>query len=725
MDQISFFFWVSLLFSETSAVYKHQMNSRPIFISAYLMLLLIFTLTQPAAAKDHGFGLNWQFSVDFPQAGIAGELTGYIEHLHGTKFKFSGKYLNKKGPVKSGPIAVNSIFELGDGILKLNRFTLAISKAEIDIPQLGLYSPDLTVSGNGAINPVSGAAHFNELHIKAGSLPELHTRLEYSPEKNGNCRLKIKNPLPLLDRIIALNFPAFENWDKDGQFSLDVALRNIQNSAEAELKLGFTSLSAASPDGMTLLDSLDGTINASFPVANNQLNLNIDINAGEALYDRFYVNLTNYPLQMEVQSILPDKTDSLKFNGLVNWKEMGELKVKALLNDLFNVPSFSGKAEYYTANLAAPFKTFAIDPFSLEGLDGSGTFSLRCAFNGTKQRTVLTGDMRFENCTVSKDEAAFSGINAYLPFMLSLNDKFLPQADITLPYSPSGMISFDEIKAGKLTIENFAFPISVSSNSIEFGIIPVIGIDGGSLHFSDLKMRHPFNDDFALNGKIIARDIDLLPLSPESLPIHGQLSGDLKFWLLKDHLSTTGKLFGKVYGGDMTIDEIFAENPFEDSRQYGADFKFRHLDLEPLSQALDIGRITGRMDLDLNELVIAYNQPASFHLLAKTTPGSGKSGDISLKAVNTLSVIGTGSGLTGAGVGMFSQFFKEFGYAGLGLECTLDDDIFKIRGLIREDGIEYIIKRPPLFGINVINSNPENLISFSDMLKRLKRVIGN
>lgn len=140
-------------------------------------------------------------------------------------------------------------------------------------------------------------------------------------------------------------------------------------------------------------------------------------------------------------------------------------------------------------------------------------------------------------------------------------------------------------------------------------------------------------------------------------------------------------------------------------------------------KALDIGRITGRMDLNLTGLVIAYAQPASFHLLAKTTPSSDSTREISLKAVNTLYVIGTGSGLTGAGVGAFSQFFKEFGYAGLGLEFTLDD-LFKIRGLIRDDGIEYIIKRPPLFGINVINSNPENLISFSDMLKRLKRVIG-
>ncbi len=95
----------------------------------------------------------------------------------------------------------------------------------------------------------------------------------------------------------------------------------------------------------------------------------------------------------------------------------------------------------------------------------------------------------------------------------------------------------------------------------------------------------------------------------------------------------------------MTIDEILRRILLRIPGSMGQNFNVKHLDLEPLSKALDIGRITGRMDLSLNELVIAYEQPASFHLVARTTPGSGKSGDISLKAVNTLSVIGTGPGL--------------------------------------------------------------------------------
>lgn len=688
-------------------------------------MLLIFSIPQSSFSKDGNFGLNWQFSVDLPQAGVAGVVKGYVEHIRGTSFRFSGSYLNKRGPLKSGPVNIVSTFNLDSDLLRLTDFSLKIKRLDINIPQLGLNKPDLVITGNGIINPATAAADFKDLRIKAGNLPEFRTRLTYSPKNNGNCLLEINNPLPLLERIVELNFTDFKQWDKDGNFTLKIGLKKFQTSPEAHLQLDFKNLSAASADGMTLVDGMAGSIEAvSLFKAPHPL-LKINLKSGEALYNTFYVNLTDFPLQAQIDSTLPDKSDNIALNALLDWKGMGHIKVETHLKNIFQTPSFSGKAKYKTDELSIPFRTFVIDPFSLEGLAGKGKFELNCAFNGTKLKTHLTGGIIFNDCTISKDKTIFSGLETELPFVLSLGEKFLPQTDKTLPYSPSGIVSFKHISSGKLNIKNFAFPISISSNSIEFGTIPTIELEGGTLNLSDLKMRHPFDDNFVLNGKIVAKKINLLPLSPKLLPIDGQISGDIKFWLLKEHLSTSGKLFGNVYGGQMTIDEIFADNPFEESRQYGADFRVKHLDLEPLSQALDIGRITGRMDLTLSDLVIAYEQPSAFHLLTRTTPGSGKSGDISLKAVNTLSVIGTGSGLTGAGVGMFSQFFKEFGYAGLGLECTLNDDLFKIRGLIRDDGIEYIIKRPPLFGINVINSNPENLISFSDMLKRLKRVIGN
>jgi hypothetical protein len=56
------------------------------------------------------------------------------------------------------------------------------------------------------------------------------------------------------------------------------------------------------------------------------------------------------------------------------------------------------------------------------------------------------------------------------------------------------------------------------------------------------------------------------------------------------------------------------------------------------------------------------------------------------------------------------------------LSCRLAHDRFSLRGTIWAGGTEYLVKSPGLYGIDVINRNPENEISFSDMLERLKRI---
>ena len=71
-----------------------------------------------------------------------------------------------------------------------------------------------------------------------------------------------------------------------------------------------------------------------------------------------------------------------------------------------------------------------------------------------------------------------------------------------------------------------------------------------------------------------------------------------------------------------------------------------------------------------------------------------------------------------------AKFFREFSYDRIGIECRLKNDVFTVRGLIREDGVEYLVKRRFFAGINVINANPDNRIGFSDMLDRVRRVTG-
>jgi len=60
--------------------------------------------------------------------------------------------------------------------------------------------------------------------------------------------------------------------------------------------------------------------------------------------------------------------------------------------------------------------------------------------------------------------------------------------------------------------------------------------------------------------------------------------------------------------------------------------------------------------------------------------------------------------------------------AAVGLVSSLPTNTFTLNGAIHEGGVEYLVKKPALFGISVINREPDKVISFKEMTNRLKRV---
>ncbi|MBW2668620.1 MAG: hypothetical protein JRD87_01810, partial [Deltaproteobacteria bacterium] len=72
--------------------------------------------------------------------------------------------------------------------------------------------------------------------------------------------------------------------------------------------------------------------------------------------------------------------------------------------------------------------------------------------------------------------------------------------------------------------------------------------------------------------------------------------------------------------------------------------------------------------------------------------------------------------------GVFASFFKKFPYEKIGIRAYLENDVFTINGTIGEGGIEYLVKRGSFSGVNVVNQNPDNRVSFKDMVKRIKRI---
>ena len=69
-----------------------------------------------------------------------------------------------------------------------------------------------------------------------------------------------------------------------------------------------------------------------------------------------------------------------------------------------------------------------------------------------------------------------------------------------------------------------------------------------------------------------------------------------------------------------------------------------------------------------------------------------------------------------------TSFFEEFSYEKIGIRASLENDLFRINGTIREGGTEYYVKGSGVPRINIINVNPDNRIRFKDMVKRIRRV---
>jgi hypothetical protein len=187
-----------------------------------------------------------------------------------------------------------------------------------------------------------------------------------------------------------------------------------------------------------------------------------------------------------------------------------------------------------------------------------------------------------------------------------------------------------------------------------------------------------------------------------------------------NRIVSEGRAVINVFDGEIEATDLFAENIASASRRLGGEIAFRDISLAALTRKVAIGRMSGIVQGSLKNFVMEYGEPASFVLHLESVPRRGVPQTISTDAIQSISILGTGAdnplnrGIT--------RFFKEYPYSRIGLRCVLRNDRFSINGTIHEGGKEYLVRRGLLRGVDVINQNPDNVISFRDMQERLERI---
>jgi hypothetical protein len=264
---------------------------------------------------------------------------------------------------------------------------------------------------------------------------------------------------------------------------------------------------------------------------------------------------------------------------------------------------------------------------------------------------------------------------------------------------------------------------------------PVIGRDGfhlpepvhlpvldGALEIRDLRAAGLGGEDtrWQFDGGLTPVSLELLTGILGWPPLSGTLAGiipDVRYE--RGVLVVGGRLLVRAFDGSVTLGDLRLRDPFGVAPEFAAQIAIRDIDLAQLTRTFDFGRITGRLEGDVRDLVLVRWSPVQFDAVLRTPPGDTSPRRISQRAVDNLTRIGGGVG--GVLSGGFMRFFEEFNYRQLGLSCRLAGEVCHMDGVAPAQQGYYIVQGAGLPRIDVIGFTRE--VAWRDLVARLAVIL--
>lgn len=183
-------------------------------------------------------------------------------------------------------------------------------------------------------------------------------------------------------------------------------------------------------------------------------------------------------------------------------------------------------------------------------------------------------------------------------------------------------------------------------------------------------------------------------------------------------LTTTGAMQFNVFDGKATVTDLVLFRPLSNIPKLHANVHLRALDLGKLTSTFSFGSIEGRLDGDVDELVMQNWKPIKFDARVESSPGRYRK-KISQRAVENISALG-GAGAAAAVQRSVLRFFENFNYKRIRLSCMLSNNICQMNGIPSTEGGYTIVEGSGIPAITVKGFN--TAVAWSELLSRIKRV---
>jgi hypothetical protein len=455
---------------------------------------------------------------------------------------------------------------------------------------------------------------------------------------------------------------------------------------------------------------------------------NLDAQAGEALYDRYYLNLKQTPIvtscsgTCDLQKRLIELS-KLRFDltGILPLEIQGIFKQgpssKANSDVTVILPKVPLKPIFHHF-FQEPYKTEK--PF-LATLETEGDVSAQFRISGFQDAWQVRGHLGWlgGNFSLPEKGIALKGIHLDLPVWYRTGIAKPPVETL------NGKLEVESITIPLLPKQSLSILLDTGPNRISVKSPTVIQVPGGDLRLGSVQVEKLFGSDLTIHTRMEFDDIKLQPLLSRiwTRPLKGSFTGILDPVRYENHTVTTkGELRADVFQGNIILSDLGASGVFTSAPVFKFNAKWEDLLLSEMTTDTAFGTIEGVLKGQLLDVEMAYGQPQRFKLLLETIQKKGISQKISVKAVENIAQIGGGQSPFMGLAGAFASLFKTFPYEKIGIRANLENDVFTVNGTIREGGTEYLVKRGSFSGVDIVNQNPDNRISFKDMVKRIKRI---
>ena len=524
---------------------------------------------------------------------------------------------------------------------------------------------------------------------------------------------------------------SLSGWDVGGMADLSIEARRPAASGESWGFSGTVSLAqfrfndpsfTIAGEGLNPVLKIEGAYGAwkeiSFTGA-------LDIGQGESLWKAVYVSWNKHPLKVTVAGRYDPGSGGV--DGLAArffFPTIGEVNLTGSVR-MRPSPAFDFRSEARLSlgplySLYAQAGVAQENRMSLEGILGADV-----RIRGESDTLSVAGKMTLADASLElpSSKTLLLGVAAEIPVHYEAPGAAPGSPERPLP--DEGFLRIGEFQSPFLTLKPVAVSLRVGTNA--FAIEPLaLELFGGRLELGRTTFRVDAQSG-ALRGigSLALREIDIsrFPIESPQFKLTGKIRAEFtRLDIGSREIVISGRGEADVFGGKVVLRDLAVGQPFAANRSISINIDLLDLDLKKLTDEVPFGEVTGIISGEVRNLVISYGQPERFEFRIESVPRRGVAQTFSLKAVDNLTVLSSGQQASAGTGGFWMSLVRGFRYQKLGLVSTLRNDTFTLNGTIHEGGVEYLVKKPALFGISVINREPGKVISFKEMTNRLKRV---